>query len=65
MPVVKPTAGMPGQTWRNVNAKETWAEIRRNYPEEFKKAATASFFVWLLGLFAGLRRLFKRGASQT
>ncbi len=67
MPLRKSTAGLPGQTWKNVgNAKEVWEDIRRNYPEEFNRQAKRSFFVvWLVGLFGVLRQMFKRGATRT
>ncbi len=66
MPLIKSTAGLPGQTWKNVgNAKEVWEDIRRNYPEEFNRQAKRSFFVWLLGLFGVLRQIFKRSPTRT
>ena len=64
-PVLKTTAGLPGQTWTNVDAKETWAEIRRKYPKEFKGQGRRSFLVWFSGLFAVLRRVFHRGGSRS
>ena len=52
MPLSKTTAGMPGQTWTNLDANEVREYIRTHSGKEDEETKT-SFFGWL-------RRWFKR-----